>query len=53
MMIFRTKLINDELYKRNGEKVKIINRHENGINVNIEFNDGTVAEVYTSEITNE
>ena len=53
MKIFRTKLVNDDLYVRNGQEVKIIDRHENGINVTVEFNDGTVAEVYSSEIIEE
>lgn len=48
--IFRTKIVNDELYKRNGEEIKILSRHKNGMNITVEFNDGMVAEVFTSEI---
>lgn len=54
MKIFKTKLVNDELYKRNGEEVKILSYHENGINVTVEFKDGLVAEDrYSSEIIEE
>lgn len=50
MKIFSTKLVNDELYKKNGEEVRVLEVHENGINATVEFKDGTVAKVYTSEI---
>ena len=49
-MQFKTKLVNDPLFAKNGEEVKIISRHKNGINITVEFTDGTIAEVYASEI---
>lgn len=50
-MIFRTKLKEDELYKRNGQEVKVL--EENKPFVVIEFKDGTIAEVFENEIYEE
>ena len=48
-MVFRTKLVSDPLYKKNGQKVEII-RAVDEIFLEIKFEDGTVATVYKSEI---
>lgn len=50
-MIFRTKLKEDELYKRNGEEVKVLELNKPF--VVIEFKDGTIAEVFENEIYEE
>lgn len=50
-MIFRTKLKEDELYKRNGQEVKVLEM--NNPFVVIEFKDGQVAEVFENEIYEE
>lgn len=50
-MIFRTKLKEDELYKRNGQEVKVL--EVNNPFVIIEFKDGKVAEVFENEIYEE
>lgn len=46
--IFKTKLVNDALYVRNGQPVQIIDRE--GISVTIRFPDGKEATVFASEI---
>lgn len=52
MIIFRTKLVNDVLYNRNGEEVEILDCKQNDNNfVTIKFKkDGAVATVYKSEV---
>lgn len=50
MKVFETKLVNDKLFARNGEEVQILSRHENGMHVTVQFNDGTTETVYSSEV---
>ena len=51
-MIFKTKIVNDELYCRNGEQVRIIEKLPDNTFVTIQFiEDGYIATVLKSELT--
>jgi len=49
--VFKSKLVNEDTYKHNGEVVKLIS--VNGIFATIEFSDKTQAEVYAVEVQRE
>lgn len=47
---FRTKLVNDKNFKRNGEEVEILDISEDKINLQIKFQDGTITHAYSAEV---